>query len=279
MTPVLSPALWSSKGNVPALVRLLSAMIPRGTTPIMQNQQLEPLLGVFSQLVATKANETYGFELLEVIIASFPPSSLIQYYPTILQVLLTRLQNSKTDGFTLRFVRLYHFISALTENGLGADFFIQQIEKVQADVFVPLYLTIILPDTARLLRPLDRKTAVISLTKTLTDSQAFAEKYKKGWAYTCDALLKLLENPPLPPTVDDNVAEQDPDDMSFGVGFTQLTTIKRPPRDIKPEIKEVKSWVNACLKEADARLGGRITTFARERLSAEAAPVFAAYMQ
>lgn len=279
ISPILTPALWSSRGNVPALVRLLSAIIPRGTTYIIQNQQLEPLLGVFSQLVATKTNEVYGFELLEAVIASFPPSALLQYYPTILQVLLTRLQNSKTDAFALRFVRLYHFISAMTEEGLGADFFIQQLEKVQTDVFVPLYLTIILPDTAKLLRPLDRKTAVISLTKTLTDSQAFAEKYKKGWAYTCEALLKLLENPPLPPAADDNIVEQDPDDMSFGVGFTQITTIKRPPRDLKPEIKDVKSWVNAFLKEADARHGGRITTFARERLSAEAAPVFAAYMQ
>ena len=265
---------------MPALVRFLSALIPRGASYIIQQQQLEPLLGVFSQLVATKTNEVYGFELLEVTIASFPPSALLQYYPTILQVLLTRLQNSKTDAFSLRFVRLYHFISAMTSEGLGADFFIQQLEKVQADVFVPLYLTIILPDTARLLRPLDRKMAVISLTKTLTDSQAFAEKYKKGWAYSCEALLKLLENPPLPPsTADDSIAEQDPDDMSFGVGFTQLTTIKRPPRDTMPEIRDVKSWVNTSLKEADARLGGRIITFARERLSREAVPVFAAYMQ
>ena len=246
---------------------------------MVQNQQLETLLGVFSQLVTTKTNETYGFELLEVVIASFPPDVLQQYYVTILSVLLTRLQNSRTDSFALRFVRLYHFISAMTERGLGADFFIQQVEQVQKDVFVPLYLNIILPDTGKLLRPLDRKTAVISLTKTLTDSQAFAEKYKKGWAFTCEALLKLLENPPMPTSSDDTIVEQDPDDMSFGVGFTQLTTIKRPPRDSWPEIMDVKSWVSSFLKEADKRLARRISTFANERLSAEARSVFAAYMQ
>lgn len=244
-----------------------------------QNQQLEPLLGVFSQLIVTKTNEVYGFELLEVIISSFAPAVLQQYYVTILQVLLTRLQNSKTDGFALRFVRLYHFISAMTDKGLGADFFIEQAEHVQASVFVPLYLNIILPDTGKLLRPLDRKTAVISLTKTLTDSQAFAEKYKKGWAFTCEALLKLLENPPMPPAAEDTIVEQDPDDMSFGVGFTQLTTIKRPPRDAWPEITDVKSWVSAFLKEADKRHAGRISAFANDRLSTESAPVLAAYMQ
>lgn len=69
--PILSPELWGSKGNVPALVRLLSSMIPRGASDIAKNNQLERLLTIFQQLVATKTNETYGFELLECIISSF----------------------------------------------------------------------------------------------------------------------------------------------------------------------------------------------------------------
>ena len=120
---------------------------------------------------------------------------------------------------------------------------------------------------------------MISLTKTLTDSAAFAEKYKKGWAYTTEALLKLLENPPILASADEIIAEQDPDDMSFGVGFTQITTIKRPTRDQWPEILDMKKWVSDYLKAADRRQNGKVTGFARERLSPEAASVFAAYMQ
>lgn len=47
-------------------------------------------------------------------------------------MLLTRLQNSKTETFTLRFVRLYHYISAKDDSGFGADFFINTVEQVQA---------------------------------------------------------------------------------------------------------------------------------------------------
>lgn len=119
---------------------------------------------------------------------------------------------------------------------------------------------------------------MISFTKTLTDSVAFAEKYKKGWAYTCEALLKLLENPPIPAATEDTIVEQDPDDMSFGVGFTQLTTIKRPIRDEWPEITDVKRWVSEYLGASDARQNGKITSYAQERLAVEVAPVFAAYM-
>lgn len=71
--PILTPDLWTSKGNVPALVRLLSAIIHRGASYIAGNNQLETLLGVFSNLVSTKINEVYGFELLECIVANFPP--------------------------------------------------------------------------------------------------------------------------------------------------------------------------------------------------------------
>ncbi len=71
--PILSPEPWASKGNIPALVRLLSAIIPRGVMYIVENNHLETLLGVFSNLVATRTNEIFGFELLESIVANFTP--------------------------------------------------------------------------------------------------------------------------------------------------------------------------------------------------------------
>lgn len=54
------------------------------------------------------------------------------YFAMILQALLTRLQNSKTDAFTLRFVRFYYFIAAKGDKGLGADFFITLMDQFQS---------------------------------------------------------------------------------------------------------------------------------------------------
>ena len=141
-----------------------------------------------------------------------------------------------------------------------------------------LYLHIILPETAKLIRPLDRKTAVISLAKTLTNSTAFANTYQKGWAYTCEALLKIMENPPVPSTTDEIIVDHDVDDMSFGVGFTQLTTIKKSPKDSWPEITDVKKWVGEYFRAADARQQGKLGRFAQERLSAEARQALASYI-
>lgn len=129
------------------------------------------------------------------------------------------------------------------------------------------------------MRPLDRKTAVISLTKTLTDSAAFAEKYKKGWALTAEALLRLLDDPPVPTATEDLIIDQDVDDMSFGVGFTQLTTIRKPVRDPWHEITDVRLWVGQYLTDQNNRLGGKIKLFGEERLGPEAKPLFAQYLR
>ncbi|KAI4114077.1 MAG: hypothetical protein LQ345_005084 [Seirophora villosa] len=278
--PILSPELWASKGNVPALVRLLSSLIARGASQMAESGQLQSILAIFQSLIGTRANEIHGFELLESIVAHFTSSAIDPYFVTILQLLFTRLQNSKTDAFTSRFVRLYHSVSARVDSGLGADWFISHANRVQDGIYVQLYLSIILPDTQKLVRPLERKVAVISLCKTVTDSNAFAERYRKGWAFTCEALLKLLETPPILVTTDDTVVDHDVDDMSFGVGFTQLQTIKRPARDYWPDVTDVKIWVGRQLQEANARQGGKIKEFANQRLSEspQALEVLSMYM-
>lgn len=175
-------------------------------------------------------------------------------------------------------MRFYHLIASRDQAGLGADFFIKLCDQIQDGIFVPIYLSIILPVTQQLARPLDRKLAVVSLTKTLADSQSFAVKYQKGWAKTCDSLLGILENPPMPASADDLVVEADVDDLSFGVGFTQLSTCKKVPRDDWPEVVDVKAWVGSYLKAADGRHGGKIGSFVGERLSPEAKSVLASYM-
>ena len=71
--PILTRELWLSKGNVPALIRLLSSIIARGTTDIVANNQVVPVLGIFQQLVLLKSTDMYAFELLECVLTYFSP--------------------------------------------------------------------------------------------------------------------------------------------------------------------------------------------------------------
>lgn len=185
-----------------------------------------------------------------------------------------------TEAFKLRFVRFYHLVSALydPQRGYGADYFIAASDSVQDGLFVPLYLKIILPLTQQLAKPLDRKYAAVSLTKTLIFSEKFAVRYVKGWGLTCETLIKLLELAPIIAADENVVVEQDVDDLAFGVGFTQLNTCKRQPHDLFPEVVDAKAWVGKFYMDASSR-NANLSKWVTERLSPELRQVFISYVK
>ncbi|KAF5710432.1 importin-alpha export receptor [Fusarium mundagurra] len=279
--PLLNPTLWETRGNVPACTRLLSAVIPRASQAIQAEGQIAPVLGIFQKLLSGKKSEVLAFDILDSIVKSFEPAVLNDYFGTILRLLYTKLQGTPAESLTLRFVRFYHLVSARLEAGYGADYFIQQSNSVEDGVFTKVYPAFVLAETEKLARPVDRKVAVVSLTKTLCDSSAFAQQFAKGWANSCRKLLSLLVNPP---TVaagagDEVVAEADVDDIGFGMSFTALNTCRALAKDDFPEVLDVTKWVKEYMASANQRHGGAIERFVSERLSPEEQEAIAKYIR
>ncbi|KAF4998055.1 hypothetical protein FGRMN_3418 [Fusarium graminum] len=279
--PLLNPTLWETRGNVPACTRLLSAVIPRAAQAIQAENQLEPVLGIFQKLLSTKKSDVLAFDILDSIVKTFEPAVIEPYFVTILRLIYTKLQGTPADSFKFRFVRFYHLVSARLEVGYGADYYIKQSNQVDAGVFTQVYPGFVLAETEKLARPVDRKVAVVSLTKTLCDSQSFSQQFQKGWANSCRKLLSLLVNPP---TVgsgagDDVVAEADVDDIGFGMSFTALNTCKVSARDDFPEILDVTKWVKEYMASANQRHGGAVERFIGERLSPEEQQAIAQYIR
>ncbi|KAI5803210.1 Cse1-domain-containing protein [Geopyxis carbonaria] len=281
VAPLLMPTLWESRGNVPALVRLLQAIMARGASIFTDNNQLTPVLGIFQKLVSSKVNEVHAFDLLESCFTYFPTSSLQPYIKDIFILLLTRLNSSKTEMLSQRFSRLFYFLAGRDEQGAGPDFVIQAIDTVQAGIFGQLYTAIVLPDTQKLQRPNDRKIAVIGLTKLMAFSEGLATTYHKAWPNTTIALLKLLEIEPSLVQDDSATISNDAeiDDISFGATFTRLNTCKKQTGDVFPEVRDARAYVGQKIKEANAKAGGRVDTWINSELSEEAKGVIKKYMQ
>ncbi|KAI1407444.1 putative mportin-alpha export receptor [Hypoxylon sp. FL1857] len=274
------PTLWETRGNVPALTRLLAAIIPRASRSIVAENQLQPILGIFQKLLSGKKTEQNAFDLLESIVVSIDRSALESYFKEILSLLFMKLQGTPSESFKVRFVRFYHLVSARVEAGLGTDFFVSQVDLVQNNLFVQIYLTIVLPVSDTLVRPIDRKLAVISFAKSMGDSAAFAQRYQKGWRFTCEAMLKLLLTPPKVTSGigDDVVNEADVDDIGFGLGFTALNTCKKSASDVYPEIQDITIWVRQYLTDANTRHNGAIANYIMERLTDEGKRAMAIYV-
>ncbi|RCI08608.1 hypothetical protein L249_4861 [Ophiocordyceps polyrhachis-furcata BCC 54312] len=278
--PLLAAPLWETRGNVPACTRLLSAVIPKASKVIVEENQLEPVLGIFQKLVGGKKSELLAFDILDAVVQSFDSTTLDKYFCTIIQLLYRKLQATPTDSFKLRFARFYHLVSAKLEDGFGADYFIKHSDQVDERAFTQVYPALVLAETEKLAKPVDRKLAVVSLTKTLCESQAFAQKFAKGWANSCRILLSLLTNPPVVAkgSGGEIITEASVDDVGFGLTFTALNTCKPASRDPFADITDVTSWVKQYMAAANARHGGAVATFVSSRLTPEMQAAMAQYL-
>lgn len=206
---------------------------------------------------------------------------LDRFFGTIISLLYTKLQGQPADSFKLRFARFYHLVGARLEAGYGADYFINQSNQIDGNAFTAVYPTFVLSETEKLARPVDRKAAVVSLTKTLCESQAFGQKFMKGWANSCRILLSLLANPPVvgSGSGDEIITEADVDDIGFGVSFTALNTCKPLVRDDFPDVVNVSAWVKEYMVAANQRHGGAVEGFITQRLGPEEQQAIAQYIR
>lgn len=172
-------------------------------------------------------------------------------------------------------------MASRVEAGFGADYFMKHAEKIQEGIFAKVYPPFVLAETEKLARPVDRKLAVVSLTKTLCESQAFAQKFAKGWANTCKILLALLVNPPVVSAGlgDELINEADVDDIGFGLSYTALNTCRPIARDDYPEVTAVAPWVSAYISSANQRHNGAIVNFVNTRLTPEQQQALQQYLQ
>lgn len=110
---LLTPALWRTRGNVPALVRLLQAFLARAPERIVSENRIPAMLGIYQQLIASRLNDEFGFQLLLALFSNIDPQALDQYKQAVLTLMLTRLQTSKTDKFARGFIEFVASVCCL----------------------------------------------------------------------------------------------------------------------------------------------------------------------
>ena len=70
---LLTPAIWAQKGSIPGLVALLRAFLARDAAAMVEANQHTSVLGIVQQrLVPSKANDGWGFKLLQSIVLHVP---------------------------------------------------------------------------------------------------------------------------------------------------------------------------------------------------------------
>lgn len=260
--PILSPSVWELRGNVPGLTRLIMSIMLHDPSAFAKSPaDLTPLLGVFQKLIASRANDSYGFDLLQSILLNMPLLLLKDYLNQIAILLLTRLKTSRTEKFIKKFVvfllslccvPMNERLTAKTAGHINADFVISFIESVQQGVFLQIFTSFILPTSETYVNLQDKKICALGLSQ-LVISEGFTSGSQKG--LLVNTLEQLCKNLSLLQgisksagivqntiTGDGNttsvvVNELDLESSAYGSAFSRLVTIVLKPFDPVPEIK------------------------------------------
>ncbi|KAL0216100.1 hypothetical protein P9112_008284 [Eukaryota sp. TZLM1-RC] len=160
---LLNIQFWEIRGNVPSLSRLVAAYVRRGKTEISRLNLVEPLLGPWQKLAASRQNDRYSFGFLMSLFNYVPLEGFSKFLPGILSVLLTRYTKSQT--ITLR--RGFYEALSLFINKFGGDALLQQFEHLQSGLTETFFNSYWIPECSsswrglNILKAADRKKLVM----------------------------------------------------------------------------------------------------------------------
>lgn len=253
--PLLTPALWEMKGNIPAVTRLLKALIKVDQSLF---PDLVPVLGIFQRLIASKAHDIYGFELLERIMIEIDMSHLAPYVKQIALLLLQRLQNSKTEKYVKKFVAFLGLMSLK----LGADFVVSFIDEVQNGLFLQIWSNFVIPALPNIGNPSDRKVALIGTLNTMTNGALFSSKYSSLLPLTLESVVETASSDSIANLKTSHIDFDNLEEITtFGSSFSKLSCIAEKIYDPFPQmdpIRGVKSYVADVLKKYSETSGSAL---------------------
>ncbi|KAI9595046.1 importin alpha re-exporter [Syncephalis fuscata] len=247
LPPFLQPALWEVQGNIPALARLIRAYISKDILGIFERGQIEPILGVFQKLNASKLNDQYGFELLQSLFINAPEERMTNYFPAILRLLLNRLQSSRTEKFTRALVTFLGFLLGSDNFKQGPDSVIKVFESIQPGLFVNLVTSVVIPTLATVTLPLDCKTCAIGYTRLLTQSTAIMQpSMVLIWPELFKAVVTIFtSNRSLVAASNEEETFDLDESVGFQAVYSKLGAAARPADDPLASVADPHCWCNA----------------------------------
>lgn len=263
--PILSPGIWELKGNIPAVTRLLKAFIKVDQSLF---PDLVPVLGVFQRLIASKAYDVHGFELLEEILIFFDANLLKPYLNQIAVLLLQRLQSSKTERYVKKLVVFLGVVCIKR----GASFAISFINEVQKGLFSQIWSSFVVPTLPTIGNLLDRKIALVGMTDIMIDGMSFSDDYTALLPQTLESIVQAAASESIANVKSDYIDIDNLEEITtFGSSFSRLASVAEKPYDPLPGMdltQGVRTHIARRLRELSQK-GPLLTTFAPQ-LSADA---------
>ena len=202
---------------------------------------------------ATQAHDHEGFHILSSLLNDnndlIPLSALDPYLPTILQLLFSRLQTSRTDKYVRCFVRfLAEFVVKHGPLSLSSA-----MDKVQPGILLMLLQQVWLPHMIQLLADGstdEEKVILVATTKCLCEGSLIADPGL--WAALRDAAKRRPEGSGSRAGGAGMGDEGEMEEVQgYSAAYAKLANASRPDRPVLVEIQDPMQYLETSL----ARIG------------------------
>ncbi|PSC72253.1 Exportin-2 [Micractinium conductrix] len=275
--PLLTPAFWERSGNVPALVRLLQAYISRAAPEVATRGYLQPVLGVFQKLIASKAHDHEGFNLLSALVSHLDyQAQMAQYMPTIWGLLFSRLQSSRTPKFT----RSLLLFMALFVCKRGAATVAASIDGVQPGLTLILLQSVWLPTLPSVTGAHEEKLLSAATAAMLADAPQLAAPESAELAGRLLAALVTYLDGGAASGGEEGGEEGGAGEEEFAgysAAYARLHNAHKPEVDPLPDVKSGQAALAQALGKLSAAQPGRVPQLVGAALSPELQQTLAGY--
>ena len=141
---IMSPSLWETRANVPALVTLLEAYLNKGAIQLFADEKrLAQLFNIFGKLLAAKSTEDLSFELMRSIICFCPFELIRPRLPDVFRMSFMKYSQPKTRSVFL--ARSLVSFACVLMGKHGPQAFIEACESLRPGLFNKFLGEIALP--------------------------------------------------------------------------------------------------------------------------------------
>lgn len=253
LEPLTQPSMYEQKGNVPAVVCLLTVFISNYPGYVYSLGLSDKILNIFGFLVQLKNYDHEGLNILTAMILSYPPDVMGTYLNRALQVLLERLQRAKTP----KYVRIFILFLSITVCVRGPEDLVTRMNGIQKGLFFMILEKVWLANMQKIIGKFERKVCIVALARLLCESREL-QASKEAWAHSVYSCLKMIHGSveeddrtsfaPKLGTVGE-LGKKQVDTVGFTNVFCPLEAAVRPPVDVCAAVVDPDQYFRDHMKQ------------------------------
>jgi len=241
---------------------------------LVANNHLVSILGIFQKLNASRVTEGSAFDLLSSLTQYVPRESMAPYMNTIYQLIMTRLQSTKSNLYPIRFTQFLAQFSGL----YGGQALVDGLDAIQPNVTMLLLIQVWLPKVKGCAsNKVLAKSQIVGLTKVLGDLSTKllgTAEGKQVFAQIILAVVSVLASPTFSKEEKD-LPEETP--MVYDATFSRLKYAQQLPNDPFMTVTDPLDFFLAALTNLSASHPGVLAPLIQQGLGNE--PKLSEYFQ